>query len=405
MDETLPVQEIKKLVKEYEEKIVSFLQDLVRIPSPSCKEKVVAERILQEMETLGYDNAWIDEIGNVIGRIGSAEAERNLLYDGHIDTVGIGDTGLWRFNPLSGEIADGHLWGRGAADNKNAVAVQVYGAFISKKIWGESLPFGIYTVGSVMEEDCDGLALEFAIKESIPTKISAVILGEPTNCRICRGHRGRVEICIETKGRSAHASEPELGDNAVYKMADIIKAVEELDQHLASDPFLGKGTIALTKIECDTDSLNCVPYGCRIYLDRRLTKGEDKELALAQLNTIAGVKDTKAEVRILQYDAISWTGKKVSAEKYFPTWTLPEDHSLVQGSAMAYRLLFNEDPVIDKWRFSTNGVATMGRLGIPTIGFGPGDEQFTHIADERIPLGHLPIATSFYAALPFALKF
>lgn len=404
MNEQILVEEIKKLTAEYEPDIVRFLQELVRIPSPSGKEKDVAERILKEMEELGFDYCWLDDVGNVIGKIDSPQATKNVLYDGHIDTVGLGERKLWQFEPLSGEIAEGYLWGRGATDNKNATAVQVYGAFIAKKIWGGDLPVSIYVIGSVLEEDCDGLALELAIKKSIKAKINAVILGESTNCRIYRGQRGRIELCIKTRGKSAHASEPELGENAIYKMATIIKAVEELNQHLPSDPFLGKGTIAVTKIECDTNSLNCVPYACRIYLDRRLTSGEERELILKELNSLPVIKEMDAEVCILQYEATAWTGKKVAAEKYFPTWTLVEDHPLVQAAASTFRLLFHQEPVLDKWRFSTNGVATMGRLGIPTIGFGPGDEQLSHIADERISLGHLPIATAFYALLPFHLQ-
>lgn len=404
MNDKLPVKDIKKLTAEYEKDIITFLQEMVRIPSPSGKEKQVAERILAEMEKLEFDDAWMDEVGNVIGRIGPEQAERNVLYDGHIDTVGIGDRKLWKYEPLSGTVADGYVWGRGSADNKNATAVQVYGAAIARKIWGQSLPIGIYVIGSAMEEDCDGLAIEYAIKHSIRAKINAVVLGEATNCRIYRGQRGRIELCIETHGKSAHASEPSLGENAVYKMADIIKSIEELNEHLASDPFLGKGTIAVTNIECDTNSLNCVPYGCRIYLDRRLTRGEDRELALKQLNAIPAVKQAKAKVRVLQYEATAWTGKKVSAEKYFPTWTIVEDHPLVQAAVVTYRQLFNEEPVIDKWRFSTNGTATMGKMGIPTIGFGPGDEQLSHIADERLPILEIPTATAFYAGLPAQLE-
>ncbi len=404
MNESIEIQDIKRLVKQYEEDCLRFLQDLIRIPSPSGKEKAVAERILKEMERLSYDEAWIDEVGNVIGRMGASHKELNVLYDGHIDTVEVTDAGSWKHAPFGAETADGLLFGRGAADNKQATAVQVYGAMIAKKIWGLNIPVGVYVIGSVMEEDCDGLGIEFAIKESIKAKINAVVIGEATDCKIYRGHRGRVELLIKTSGKSAHASDPDRGENAVYKMSGVIKAVKELNERLGSDPFLGKGTIALTKIECDTGSLNCVPHECRIFIDRRLTKGEDKKLALSQLQSLTEINETRAEVAILNYEATTWTGRAVKAEKYFPTWTLSKDHPLVQAGCSAYHALFSQEAVIDKWIFSTNGVSTMGKLGIPTIGFGPGDEKFTHITDERIPVGELPVATTFYASLPYFLK-
>ncbi len=401
MKEKVPINDIKRLIKEYEQDICEFLQDLVRIASPSTKERLVAERILEEMKRLEFDQAWIDDIGNIIGRMGKKSDECNVVYDGHIDTVATGDPEQWKYPPLSAEVADGYVWGRGAADNKNAVAVQVYGAFIAKKIWGSSLPATIYVTGSIMEEDCDGLALEHAIRESIAHPIHAVIIGEATNCRIYRGHRGRIECYVETQGTSAHASAPQRGDNAVYKMGDIIIEVEDHDNRLAIDPFLGKGTIALTKIECETDSLNCVPYLCRIYLDRRLTAGEDRTLALEQIEQMASYKAANAQVQVLQYEATTWKNKTLRSEKYFPTWTLEEDHPLVRAAVSAYSTMFDKAPEIGKWDFSTNGIATMGRLGIPTIGFGPGDEQYAHVTDERLPLEQLPTATTFYAALPY----
>lgn len=394
-------REIPRIVKEYEKDLLGFLRDIVRIPSTSANEQAVAERILMEMEHLDFDDAWIDDVGNVIGLIGSRDASKNLLWDGHIDTVGISASEHWSHPPLSGEVSEGFLWGRGAADNKNATAVQVYGAFLYKKIYSTDLPLGIYVIGSTMEEDCDGLALEYALTHSIKTPISGVVIGEATRCRIYRGHRGRVELCIETSGKSAHASAPERGDNAVYKMADIIKDIEHLNTRLIEDSFLGKGSVAVTKIECDTNSLNCVPHSCRIYLDRRLTRGEDSLLYLSQLEELPSVQKTKASIQTLTYKAKAWTGKEVTSEKYFPTWTLEEKHPLVQVAATTYRSLFSSQPVIDKWHFSTNGIASMGRLGIPTIGFGPGNEAFAHITDERIPVDELLTATAFYTALPY----
>jgi len=387
---------IRKKTKDESEKMVGFLRDLIALPSPSGCERDVALRIKEEMDRLGFDEAFIDDYGSVIGRIGKGSP--CLVFDGHIDTVGVADPTAWSFDPFKGKVEDGFVYGRGASDNKAAPVVQIYGLNVLKELVGGNFPCTIYVVGSVQEEACDGLALGHAIQYSIKEKVDAVVLGECTGCAIYRGHRGRMEIMVSTAGISSHASAPERGDNAVYKMAPIIKEVESLNAKLKDDSFLGKGTIAVTKIECNTDSINCIPYACRIYLDRRLTAGEDRDLALQQIKELTSASD--ADVKVLRFTEPSYTGKVLDTEKYYPTWVLPEEHRLVQDARGAYLALFGCEPKIGKWTFSTNGVSSMGRLGIPTIGFGPGEERFAHTNQDKCSIEDLRTACAFYAALP-----
>ncbi len=374
---------------------VKFLADLVACPSHSGTEKKVADRIRREMKAVGFDEASIDKLGNVIGRIG--RGRKVLLYDSHIDTVGVGDPAAWQGrNPFKLRQQDGYLWGRGACDNKGSMACMVHGAGLLKTL-GLLGDFTLYVTGSTFEEDCDGLGQEFLIKKSI-RRPHLVCLGEPTDLNVYRGHRGRMEIAVHVAGRSCHASAPERGDNPIYKMASLIQQIEELNGMLKDDPFLGKGTVAVTKIECQTPSLNAVPDSCSIYLDRRLTAGESKASALAEIQALPGAR--KAGVEILLYEATGYTGLKVKSEKYFPPWVLPEDHPGVRGAVEAATLVRGSAPRIGRWTFSTNGVASMGRLEIPTIGFGAGNEVDTHAATERIATEHLPIAVAFYAVFP-----
>ncbi|MCX6998840.1 MAG: YgeY family selenium metabolism-linked hydrolase [Candidatus Sumerlaeota bacterium] len=387
---------LRKKAEDETEAMVGFLRDLIALPSPSGRERDVALRIREEMDRIGFDEAFIDDYGSVIGRIGKGSPR--LVFDGHIDTVGVADLSAWSFDPFKGKVEDGYVCGRGASDNKAAPVVQIYGLKVLKELVGGNFPCTVYIVGSVQEEACDGLALGHAIQHSIKEKVDAVVLGECTGCAIYRGHRGRMEIMVSTAGISSHASAPERGDNAIYKMAPIIKEVEALNVNLKDDPFLGKGTIAVTKVECDTDSINCIPYACRIYLDRRLTTGEDRELALRQIRELSSASD--AGVKVLRFAEPSYTGKVLDVEKYYPTWVLPEEHRLVQDARGAYLALFGCEPKIGKWTFSTNGVSSMGRLGISTIGFGPGEERFAHTNQDKCPIEDLRTACAFYAALP-----
>jgi len=263
--------------------------------------------------------------------------------------------------------------------------------------------YTLWVVGSCLEEDCDGLPLLHLIgKEGY--KPDFVVLTEPTDLKVYRGHRGRMEMKVVTKGRSCHGSAPERGDNAVAKMSPIVTEIEALRKRLKKDKFLGQGTVCVTCIECKTPSLNAVPDECTIYLDRRLTAGETLKLAVGQIQTLPSVRKAKAKVEVLQYEAVCWTGLKVGQEKYFPTWVLPEKHKLVQAAVKAGTDALCRKPVVDKWVFSTNGVASAGRLGIPSVGFGPANEVYAHTVNEVMPVDHLLKAAVFYAALPQYLR-
>ncbi|MGH2788846.1 MAG: YgeY family selenium metabolism-linked hydrolase [Actinomycetota bacterium] len=383
----------------YRDDVTSFLRDIVAIPSPSCEEAGVAQRVVEEMTALGYEEAGIDTMGNVIGRVGDGALK--LLLDAHMDTVGVGDPGAWPHDPYSGKLEDGVVFGRGASDNKGAVAAQVYAGRLLADRGLDDADVTVFVVGTVMEEDCDGLALGYVCSESIGD-VDAVVLGECTNLDVYRGHRGRTEMSVTTTGVSAHASAPERGRNAVATMAPIITEVTELNDRLADDEFLGKGTVAVTKVECATASLNAIPDRCTIYLDRRLTAGETLESALDEVRSLASARS--AAIEVLEYAEPSHTGFTLQTQKYFPTWTLNEEHALVRAGVAAGREALGTTPSVGKWTFSTNGVSSAGRLGIPTIGFGPSEERWAHTVDDQCPVDHLVRSIAFYAALPAALR-
>ena len=382
----------------YRDDVTQFLRDIIAVPSPSCGEKDVAERIVAEMKRLDYEDAFIDPMGNVIGRIGNGATK--LVIDAHMDTVGVGDRSAWPYDPFEGKFEDGVVFGRGASDNKGAVASEVYAGRLIADRALDGADVTVYVVGTVMEEDCDGLALGYVLTETLPG-VHAVVLGECTGRAVYRGHRGRMEISVTTKGVSAHASAPDRGVNAVAAMAPIITQITELNDRLKHDAFLGKGTIAVTKIECDTASLNAIPDRCTIYLDRRLTEGETRDSAVEEVKALEAARD--AEVAVLNYNEPSYTGLMRSTEKYYPTWTLPEDHALVRAGVAAGVSAHGVTPVVDKWTFSTNGVWSAGHLNIPTIGFGPSEERWAHTVQDQCAVDDLVACIAFYAALPTAL--
>ncbi len=389
---------LKEESKNYQQACTKFLRDLVKLPSTSTNEGAVAQRMIEEMNTLEFEKAFTDDYGNAIGQIGTGPIK--LIFDGHIDTVDIGNKASWPYDPFDGKVENGYIYGRGACDNKNANVVQVYGAYLFKKLYPELLDkISVYVVGSIQEEDCDGLGLKYALEQSIGN-VNFVCLGESTNLDVYRGHRGRMEIAVHASGCSCHSSAPHRGDNAIYKITKLVADIEKLNERLIDDEFLGKGTCAVTHISCKTPSLCAIPDSCSIHIDRRLTFGEDKDLAVQQIMELDSYDKTAMKIKILQYAVPSYKNKILETEKYYPTWMLDENHALVQAGVSAAEEVLGKKPGISRWIFSTNGVSSMGELNIPTIGFGPGMEEDSHSIQDRVKIDDLVTSIAFYAALP-----
>ncbi len=382
---------ILKKAEEYNSYTASNLSKLIKIKSLSGEEEGVAKALKQMMEEAGFDEARIDGLGNVIGRIGNGK--KIIAIDGHIDTVDFGNLDAWEFDPLGGEIKNGFVLGRGTADQTGGPAAAITAGKILKEI-GLPDDVTLYVTGTVMEEDCDGLCWNYIIEED-KIKPDCVIVTEPTNLNIYRGQRGRMEIEISFYGLSSHGSAPERGKNAIYMASKAALEIEKLNEKLASDPFLGKGSVTVTEFVSSSPSLCAVSDFAKIHLDRRLTWGEDKELALNQVQEI--VKGMNAKVELLNYEKTSYTGLKYGMEKYYPTWKIEEDHHVIKSGVKTFSDLFNQKPKVDKWTFSTNGVTINGIHKIPVIGFGPGNEELAHAPNEKVPVEHLVKASAFYA--------
>ncbi len=382
--------------RELENSMIAFLRDIVAIPSLSGQEESVVKRIAREMESVGFDEVKFDALGNVLGRIGSGS--RVLAFDAHIDTVDVSDPSQWDFDPFEGKLEDGKVFGRGAVDQKAGMAAMVYAAAILKQT-GLPDDVQIWMVGSVMEEDCDGLCWHHILQENV-LQPEMVVSTEPTGLQIHRGQRGRMEIRVRVKGRSCHGSMPHLGDNAIYKIAPAIVAIEKLNDNLKDDAFLGKGTCTISWIGCQTPSLCAVPDEAEFHIDRRLTLGESKESALAEVRQTMVDAGVEAEVFLLTYEEKAWTGLVYPMEKYYPTWVLEEDHPVLAAGRRAFFEVMGSEAVVDRWTFSTNGVTIMGLHGVPVLGFGPGLEKIAHTANEFVPVDDVVKACAFYAALP-----
>ncbi len=398
---TTEIKRLQEKIEEYREELFNLIQRLIQIRSYSGEEQEIVEFILGKMREYGFDEAFADGLGNAVGRIGNGPVK--ILFDAHIDTVKVTEGENWTYPPFEGKIVNGKIYGRGAVDEKPAMAGYLIAGKVLKEVYGEQpLPFTLYVVGSVLEEDCDGYPLLHLIEKG-GIRPDYVLLGEPTDLRVYRGQRGRMEVEIATHGKSAHGAHNQQGINAIYKMARIVSEIERLDAQLPPVDPLGKGSITVSDISSKAPSLCSVPDYCRIHIDRRLTVGEDQDTVLQQLQEIARKLEVEADIQIPLYRGKSWKGTEFQQEAYFPTWILEETHPLVQAGLAAAAEVLEQKPESGVWSFSTNGVATAGRLGIPTIGFAPGKEELSHSDREELVLEDLLKATQFYALFPFKL--
>ena len=437
---------IKKAAQDYRPAMAKFLRDMIAIPSESCQEEGVVRRIAQEMESLGYDKVEFDKLGNVIGWMGTGD--KIIALDSHIDTVGIGNIENWEADPYQGYETDEVIYGRGGSDQEGGMAAATYGARIMKDL--DLIPQGyrIMVVGSVQEEDCDGMCWQSIVNEyfngpeDARNQVEFVISTEPTDGGIYRGHRGRMEIRVDMHGVSCHGSAPERGDNAIHKMAEVLLNIRDLNENPADgsteinglvkmlDPkfnpehyedarFLGRGTCTTSQIFYTSPSRCAVADSCAISIDRRMTAGETYQSCLKEIEDLPACKKYAKDVKVsmYMYDRPSWTGEVYETECFFPTWINKENAAHVQALVDAHHALYGEErigpdgamhlrhrPLIDKWTFSTNGVAIQGRYGIPCVGFGPGAESQAHAPNEITWKQDLVTCAALYAAVPGLYK-
>lgn len=384
------------LTSEQQAASISFLRHLVQTPSLSGQEAAVARIIANEMRRVGFHSVYTDRIGNVIGRYGQSGGPI-LLMNGHMDTVDIGDPSAWQHDPFGGEIVGDRLYGRGSVDMKGSIAAMLYGVGMLIE-QGISLPGEVVVAAVVQEEPTEGMAMRVLVEEE-GLRPDWVILGEPTDLQVARGQRGRMEIRVSTRGRSCHASTPEKGDNALYSAARLIFGIELLNERLLHDAVLGRGTIAVTHLATVAGSRNVIPDRCDLVIDRRLTLGETAPRALAEIRALMQREGVKGDIDTGYYRSTSYTGYRTEGPEVYPAWLLAEDNPLLLQSLASLEKTLGRRPQTRTWGFSTDGVYTMGEAGIPTIGFGVGNDQLAHTADEHILLPDLFLAARAYANL------
>jgi putative selenium metabolism hydrolase len=371
-----------------------FTLALVRTPSPSGREGAVAALVRAELERLGYA-VDVDELGNVTGTLDAGPGPC-VLFDAHMDTVGVTDPGAWTADP-AGEVRDGRLYGRGAMDMKGPLAALAHGVATAR----EAIRGRVILCASIAEEMIEGFAT-VAVAQRV--KPDVAVICEASGLRVVVGQRGRAELLVEVDGQPTHSSRPDLGVNAVEAMADVLRAARDIrlpDHHTLSPAIL----VPTDVISRPYPALSVVPDRCTVTFDRRTLPGEGEADVLEPLRAAAqaAAEPHGATARVtLGVDRFdSYSGAPVEAPNFAPAWFTGPDAPPARAALRALERA-GLTPLTHHWDFCTNGSGTAA-LGIPTIGFGPGDETLAHRVDEHITLDDLHAGARAYAELAVAL--
>ncbi len=389
---------------DYIKELHSLCAQMIQTPSVTANEMNIVQLLRTKMIKYGYDEVFIDKVGNIIGKINkNVENGKTVLFDGHVDTVDIPNRKAWKKEPFGAEVIDNKIYGRGASDMKGALAAMI---IAGAKVKESNLPHGdIYVSGTVFEEIAEGLSLRSVINLIKP---DFVVIGEATSLKLNIGQRGRAEIKVTTKGIPAHSANPDRGVNAVTKMVHFLNEVEKID--VTTHPLLGKGELVLTDIISNPyPGASVVPASCSITYDRRLLVGETEEVVLFPIQEIIerlSKNDSKFEatVEIASMELKTYTGYKTTHKRFAPGWLMDNDSEIVQKAFGALKIALAKDPIINCYSFCTNGSCSAGELNIPTIGFGPSEEYLAHIDDEYLDLGGLDKALKGYEQIALALS-
>jgi succinyl-diaminopimelate desuccinylase len=388
------------------ERAIDFARDLIRIPSSSGEEGAIAERVVRELKSLGFHEVWIDEIGNVLGRIKGCGQSPAIVLSSHLDTVGVADPAQWEFPPFAGQCAQGFLHGRGASDCKGPLALQTYAAayFLDHPPAGN-----IYLAFTVMEERGSWGMAHFM--ENLDVRPGLVILGEATGGDICIGHRGRRELVVTLSGIPAHASSPANGRNPVDVLPAAIGALQRYAAQLDTHAVLPASTLVISAIETRPQNRNMVPEEVCVMLDWRILPGSCRKNMEHLRNFLndelegwfsrcRGFRIKVDEVVISQraHTGLEWT-RPVSTAAFL----MDPTHPLIRTAVDLLRETTGRKPAIRPWIFGTDGSYTGGVHSIPTIGYAPGDEACAHTNHERLNLSDAAETYRCYPALIAAL--
>jgi putative selenium metabolism hydrolase len=398
---------IIEYIENHTEWLIDKTAQFIQTPGMSGQEEEIAGVLVRCLEESGI-KPFIDKAGNVVAEYTEDRQnpvpgmKKSLAFNVHLDTVPPGPASSWKHHPFGGITENGRVFGRGASDTKGAWAPIIL-AMEAVRNCGVRLEGRVMFTAVVMEELglCAGMRilLESTLRDSLPDYI---ILGEPTGLGIALGHKGKTEMEITTHGRACHASAPWEGKNAIYRAGAVIAAMEKMAGEIgleSGDPLFGKTSLALTDIGCSPGVRNIIPDACTMAVDCRFPPGDTVDTVKTRVERYLRSNNIDADVRVSEEESKTYTGLPVKDRKLIPAFGLEESHILVREASRAVAETLGQSPSLYRWNFATDGGWSMGKLGIPTIGFSPCEESLAHTVDECVRIDYMVSAAKAYAAM------
>jgi succinyl-diaminopimelate desuccinylase len=371
------------------DRLVGFAQKLIQTPSLSMQEEAVSRLIAREMENLGYDEVQVDTLHNVVGILKGSGGGPRLLFNGHSDHAGVGGMD----EPFSGKIVDGAtfgyegnvIYGRGAVDNKGAVAAMVQAGGAIKRL-GVKLKGDVLISAVSREEMAYGEGIGALLKAGLSADFA--VSGEASRLNVMMGHRGKFECEVSTLGRTTHGGFPQGGINAIFKMNRFLTALQE-EYPLPKHPFLGQATVTCLDINASPGALTpIVPDRCTAVIDRRFLPEETED------SLLEGLRDLCSRLAKRDPDFRS----EVRTRKWFPAMFTDPASPIVKAALEARRKVMGAPGEIAAWYFGVDGTF-LNQAGIPCVGFGPGNEYLAHTPKDAVPVQELITACQVYSQL------
>jgi acetylornithine deacetylase/succinyl-diaminopimelate desuccinylase-like protein len=364
------------------EACVAFARDLVRLPSPSFQESAVAQRTEQEMDRVGFDRVVRDDFGNVVGILHGREPEPTLLLTCHMDTVDPGEAHAWAKDPYAGHVEDGRLYGVGAGDCKGGLAGIVYAAAALKR---SLLPLrgNLVVAATVAEERGGSVGVRGLLEQTLPDLElypTHAVLAEPTGLGLYYGHDGWLEVEIVVEGRRRSSV-----NDAAWTIFEDVSELEKQTRRpggpetLAALPPSWEGTAGLPR--------------ATIRMDRRMkaTEGVDDVLGHVRHHAVLATRSMSAvavNVAVREQEERLYTGRTTMLRRVTNAWATDPFHPLME---QARRSLAAGGCTTrcGTWKLGRLGMGTAGGVlldtfGVPTVGYGPGDEATVHTANEWV---------------------
>jgi putative selenium metabolism hydrolase len=369
-------------------------------PSVSGEEEHAVRLVASALRDLGFDEVRIDGSGNCVGvaRAPKGSTGSRLLIDGHIDSIPLHSKERWTVEPFGGAISDGRLYGLGICDQKASIAAAAHGVAAARA--AGDLGGDVAVVASVCEEAMEGQALAEAVGWFDP---QVVITTEPNDTRLGIGQRGRAKLEVTVTGRACHAGHAREGLNAAEALAAVVVQARSIEH--PGDTKLGRRDLTCIDVASwPYPSVSTVPGRAQARFDCRFLPGETPESLVALLTGCAErawagwAERPGLEVGLVKAVFTTWTGARFETPEFCPAWWTDDDTVPVRRATAAL-VEAGLDPTPTHYSFCTNGSLTAGVLGIPTLGFGVGEEHIAHQIDEYVTIASIRAGVRGYRAL------